>query len=194
MYSQPRAWHQLCGAFATVMVDYLKAQVEAGVQALQIFDSWAGALGRLDYREFAMPHTRPNLRGAARRRASRSSISASAPPQSCRDLARDRRRRRRRRLASAARRCVDDRRIDRGIQGNLDPTLLLGPPDRLLAAADDVLRRAAGRPGHIFNLGHGILPETPVEHVQALARHVHAFALPALDSVELAPLSGASCT
>ena len=66
---------------------------------------------------------------------------------------------------------------NRGIQGNLDPTLLLGPPDRLLAAADDVLRRAAGRPGHIFNLGHGILPETPVEHVQALARHVHEYAL-----------------
>jgi len=66
---------------------------------------------------------------------------------------------------------------NRGIQGNLDPTLLLGPPDRLLAAADDVLRRAAGRAGHIFNLGHGILPETPVEHVQALARHVHEHAL-----------------
>ena len=66
---------------------------------------------------------------------------------------------------------------NRGIQGNLDPTLLLGPADRLLAAADDVLRRAAGRAGHIFNLGHGILPETPVEHVQTLARHVHEYAL-----------------
>ena len=62
---------------------------------------------------------------------------------------------------------------DRGIQGNLDPTLLLGPDDRLLAAADDILRRAGGRPGHIFNLGHGILPNTSLEHVQALARHVH---------------------
>ncbi len=62
---------------------------------------------------------------------------------------------------------------DRGIQGNLDPTLLLGPLDRIFAATDDVLARAGGRPGHIFNLGHGILPSTPLEHVQALARYVH---------------------
>src|SRR4029077_19213718 len=61
----------------------------------------------------------------------------------------------------------------RAVQGNLDPTLLLGPVDRMFAAADDVLARAGGRPGHIFNLGHGILPSTPVEHVRALARHVH---------------------
>ena len=62
---------------------------------------------------------------------------------------------------------------DRAIQGNLDPTLLLGPLDRALAATDDILERAAGGPGHIFNLGHGILPSTPVEHVQAIARYVH---------------------
>ena len=62
---------------------------------------------------------------------------------------------------------------DRAIQGNLDPTLLLGPPDRLMAGVDDVLARAAGRPGHIFNLGHGILPPTPLENVQAVARYVH---------------------
>jgi uroporphyrinogen decarboxylase len=62
---------------------------------------------------------------------------------------------------------------DRAVQGNLDPTLLLGPLDRVFAAADDVLARAGGRPGHIFNLGHGILPATPLEHVQALARYVH---------------------
>jgi uroporphyrinogen decarboxylase len=64
---------------------------------------------------------------------------------------------------------------DRAVQGNLDPTLLLGPRSRLLAGAADVLRRAAGRPGHIFNLGHGILPTTPVEEVQALARFVHEY-------------------
>jgi uroporphyrinogen decarboxylase len=63
--------------------------------------------------------------------------------------------------------------FDRAIQGNLDPTLLLGPIDRAIEGSDDVLMRADGRPGHIFNLGHGILPSTPVEHVQALARHVH---------------------
>jgi uroporphyrinogen decarboxylase len=69
--------------------------------------------------------------------------------------------------------------FDRAVQGNLDPTLLLGPQDRLFARADDVLRRAGGRPGHIFNLGHGVLPATSLEQVQALAKHVHAYKLPA---------------
>jgi uroporphyrinogen decarboxylase len=64
---------------------------------------------------------------------------------------------------------------DRGIQGNLDPVRLLGPTHSLFAAADDVLHRANGRAGHIFNLGHGVLPNTPLENVQALAKHVHAF-------------------
>ena len=63
--------------------------------------------------------------------------------------------------------------FDRAIQGNLDPTLLLAPLDRILTATDEVLERAGGRPGHIFNLGHGILPMTPVEHVQAVAQYVH---------------------
>jgi uroporphyrinogen decarboxylase len=63
--------------------------------------------------------------------------------------------------------------FDRAIQGNLDPTLLLAPLDRILTATDEVLERAAGRVGHIFNLGHGILPMTPVEHVQAVAQYVH---------------------
>jgi uroporphyrinogen decarboxylase len=63
--------------------------------------------------------------------------------------------------------------FDRAVQGNLDPTVLLGPLDRIFRAADDVLARAGGRSGHVFNLGHGILPSTPVEHVQALARYVH---------------------
>jgi uroporphyrinogen decarboxylase len=65
--------------------------------------------------------------------------------------------------------------FDRAVQGNLDPTLLLGPGDRLLNGAAEVLERVAGRPGHIFNLGHGILPETKVERVEALARYVHAY-------------------
>ena len=63
--------------------------------------------------------------------------------------------------------------FDRAVQGNLDPTVLLGPLDRIFAKTDEVLEEAAGRPGHIFNLGHGILPMTPVEHVQAVARYVH---------------------
>ena len=176
MYSQPRAWHQLCGAFATVMIDFLKAQVEAGVQALQIFDSWAGALGRLDYREFAMPHSArifEELRGVGVP-IIHFGVGTTAILRDLAETGGDV-------VGVDWRLPLDDAWAivgsNRGIQGNLDPTLLLGPPDRLLAAADDVLRRAAGRAGHIFNLGHGILPETPVEHVQALARHVHEHSL-----------------
>ena len=176
MYSQPRAWHQLCGAFATVMIDFLKAQVEAGVQALQIFDSWAGALGRLDYREFAMPHSArifEELRGVGVP-IIHFGVGTTAILRDLAETGGDV-------VGVDWRLPLDDAWTivgsNRGIQGNLDPTLLLGPPDRLLAAADDVLRRAAGRAGHIFNLGHGILPETPVEHVQALARHVHEHSL-----------------
>jgi uroporphyrinogen decarboxylase len=177
MYSQPEAWHRLCGRFAAMMADYLRAQVEAGAQALQVFDSWAGALGRADYREFALPHSVriftairdldvPVIHFGV-------GTTAILPD-----------------LAEAGGDVIGvDWRLPldeawtilgpgRGIQGNLDPTLLLGPPDRLLAAADDVLARAAGRPGHVFNLGHGILPDTPVEHVQALARRVHEHTLP----------------
>jgi uroporphyrinogen decarboxylase len=176
MYSQPRAWHQLCGAFATVMIDFLKAQVEAGVQALQIFDSWAGALGRLDYREFAMPHSArifQELRGVGVP-IIHFGVGTTAILRDLAETGGDV-------VGVDWRLPLDDAWTivgsNRGIQGNLDPTLLLGPPDRLLAAADDVLRRAAGRAGHIFNLGHGILPETPIEHVQALARHVHEHSL-----------------
>ena len=176
MYSQPRAWHQLCGAFATVMIDFLKAQVEAGVQALQIFDSWAGALGRLDYREFAMPHSArifQELRGVGVP-IIHFGVGTTAILRDLAETGGDV-------VGVDWRLPLDDAWTivgsKRGIQGNLDPTLLLGPPDRLLAAADDVLRRAAGRAGHIFNLGHGILPETPIEHVQALARHVHEHSL-----------------
>ena len=177
MYSEPEAWHRLCGRFASSMADYLRAQVESGAQALQIFDSWAGALGRADYREFAMPHTArifAELRDIGVPVIHFGVGTTAILPD----------------LAEAGGDVVGvDWRLpldeawailgsNRGIQGNLDPTLLLGPVDRMFAAADDVLARAAGRPGHIFNLGHGILPSTPVEHVQALARRVHEFRIP----------------
>lgn len=172
MYSEPRAWHRLCDHFATLIVDYLRAQVEAGVQALQIFDSWAGALGRSDYREFAWPHTKKifdALDGAGVPLIHFGVGTAAILP----DLA----------DAGGDVIGVDWRQPldqawsivgkDRAVQGNLDPCLLLGPTDRLLAAADDVLMRAGGRAGHIFNLGHGILPGTPLERVQELTHHVH---------------------
>ena len=172
MYSQPAAWHRLCRSFADMMADYLTAQIEAGVQAVQIFDSWAGALGRADYREFARPHTTRIF----------SALKGSGVPLihfgvGTTAILRD--------IADAGgdvvgvdwRQPLDEAwetiGYDRAVQGNMDPTLLLGPEDRLFAGADDVLRRANGRPGHVFNLGHGVLPDTPLERVQALARHVH---------------------
>jgi uroporphyrinogen decarboxylase len=172
MYSHPDAWHKLCDRFAAIMSDYLRAQVEAGAQALQIFDSWAGALGRSDYREFAQPHTKrifDALRGTGVPLI-HFGVGTTA-------ILRD--------MAEAGgdvigldwRQPLDEGWStvghDRGVQGNLDPALLLGPVDRVLTAADDVLRRAGGKPGHIFNLGHGVLADTPLQHVQALARRVH---------------------
>jgi uroporphyrinogen decarboxylase len=172
MYSQPEAWHRLCGLLAATMADYLAAQVEAGVQAFQLFDSWAGALSRSDYREFAMPHTK-TIFDAGRQTGVpliHFGVGTSAILRDMADAGGDV-------IGLDWRLPLDDAWAivghDRAVQGNLDPTTLLGPENRLLAGADDVLRRAGGRPGHIFNLGHGVLPTTPIERVQELARHVH---------------------
>lgn len=172
MYGAPAAWHRLCELLADVVADYLIAQIEAGVNAVQLFDSWVGALNARDYREFILPHTRrifdrlatfdvPTIHFGVGTGAILTELREAGGHV----------------IGADWRIPLDDawERIgfDRAIQGNLDPTLLLGPIDRALAAADDVLERAGGRAGHIFNLGHGILPSTPVEHVQALARYVH---------------------
>jgi uroporphyrinogen decarboxylase len=171
MYAQPQAWHKLCGRFAELIADYMRAQVEAGAQAIQIFDSWAGALGRNDYREFALPHTRTifeRLRDVGVPLI-HFGVGATAILEDLAEAGGDV-------IGVDWRQPLDEawaRIPDRAIQGNLDPTLLLGPRERLFAATDDVLSRAAGRPGHIFNLGHGVLPPTPLAHVQELARYVH---------------------
>jgi uroporphyrinogen decarboxylase len=174
MYSNPKAWHRLCDKLASVVADYLTAQVHAGVQAVQVFDSWVGALNSADYREFAMPHTKrifdtvkdlgvPTIHfGTGTASILREMREAGG------DV-----------IGADWRIPLDEawERIgsDRAIQGNLDPTLLLAPIERMLRGADAVLARAAGRVGHIFNLGHGILPMTSLEHVQVLARHVHQY-------------------
>jgi uroporphyrinogen decarboxylase len=174
MYSQPHAWHRLCDRFAAVISEYMTAQVEAGVQALQIFDSWAGALGRIDYREFALPHS-SRIFSALRNTGVpviHFGVNTAAILRDITEAGGDV-------IGLDWRLPLDEAWSivghDRGVQGNLDPTLLLGPPDRLFARADDVLRRAGGRPGHIFNLGHGVLPGTSLEQVQALAKHVHDY-------------------
>jgi uroporphyrinogen decarboxylase len=172
MYAEPHAWHRLCERLAALMISYLQAQVEAGAQALQVFDSWAGALGRSDYREFALPHTRrifdalagtgvPLIHFGVGTAAILTDFAQAGGDVVGVDW---------RQPIDHAWCAIGD---DRGIQGNLDPCLLLGPTDRLLAAADDILKRVDRKPGHIFNLGHGVLPSTPLDHVQLLARHVH---------------------
>ncbi|MGH9348624.1 MAG: uroporphyrinogen decarboxylase [Vicinamibacterales bacterium] len=171
MYGHPGAWHRLCARFAGVAGDYLVAQIEAGVDAVQVFDSWVGALNPADYREFAQPHTKRIFEIVGPRVPTIHFGTGTATLlELLRDAGGDV-------IGIDWRIPLDDawQRIghDHAVQGNLDPTLLLGPTGRMLDAAGDVLARAAGRPGHIFNLGHGILPSTPPEHVQILARHVH---------------------
>jgi uroporphyrinogen decarboxylase len=172
MYGHPEAWHRLCDRLAAMVGDYLVAQIEAGVDAVQVFDSWVGALNASDYREFVQPHTRRifDIIGG-RVPTIHFGTGTATLLEDLRDAGGDV-------IGLDWRIPLDEgwRRIGhkRAVQGNLDPTLLLGPTSRVIDAADDVLARAAGRPGHIFNLGHGILPSTPAEHVQMLARHVHS--------------------
>ena len=172
MYGHPDAWHRLCGKFATVVGDYLNAQIDAGVNAVQVFDSWVGALSPADYEEFVLPHTRRIFESVNGRVPTIHFGTGTATLlEHLRDAGGD--------VIGVDWRIPIDtawERIgaDRAVQGNLDPTLLLGPAGRLLDAAEDVLTRVGARPGHIFNLGHGILPSTPLEHVQMLARHVHS--------------------
>jgi uroporphyrinogen decarboxylase len=194
MYGAPAAWHRFCDTLADVVSDYLTAQIDAGVDAVMVFDSWVGALNTADYREFILPHTKKifdrvracraeagaESGGDMRARSVEGSgggvptihfgVGTGSILADMRDAGGDV-------IGADWRTPLDDAwdRIgpERAIQGNLDPTLLLGPLDRIFAATDEVLARAGGRPGHIFNLGHGILPSTPVEHVQALARYVH---------------------
>ena len=172
MYSQPRAWHQLCDHLATVIAEYMRAQVEAGAQAIQIFDSWAGALGQSDYREFALPHTRRIFTALTDTGVPliHFGVGAYAILDDLAEAGGD--------VIGLDWRAPLDRAwarlgSERAVQGNLDPAVLLGPVDRIFASASDVLRRAGNRPGHIFNLGHGVLPGTPLERVQELARYVH---------------------
>lgn len=172
MYGHPEDWHRLCALFADLVADYLLAQIDAGVNAVQVFDSWVGALNSRDYREFILPHTRRIFEALATRDVPtiHFGVGTGSILRDIREAGGD--------VIGADWRSPIDQAWDaigpdRGVQGNLDPTLLFGPVERVFAAADDILERVGGRPGHIFNLGHGILPSTPVEHVQALAHYVH---------------------
>jgi uroporphyrinogen decarboxylase len=173
MYHQPAAWHALLDKLADATAAFLCAQVRAGAQVVQLFDSWVGCLAPQDYRTYVLPHSQRVM--AALRRLGAPVIHFGTGTAT---------------LLEAMRQAGGDvigvdwripldeawQRLgsDVGIQGNFDPVALLAPLPEIERRVEDILRRAAGRPGHIFNLGHGILPETPVEHVVAVAELVHA--------------------
>ena len=172
MYGHPDAWHRLCERLASMVADYLTAQIDAGVDAVQVFDSWVGVLGPADYREFAMPHTGRIFEAIGRRVPTiHFGTGTAAILHELREAGGD--------VIGVDWRIPIDvawERLgfDRAVQGNLDPTLLLGPTHRMFSRTDEILAGVARRAGHVFNLGHGILPSTPVEHVQLLAQYVHS--------------------
>jgi len=169
MYSEPEVWHTLMEKLADAFSLYVAACVRAGADLIQLFDSWVGALSVADYREFVAPYSArvldavdvPTIHfatGDAHLLEERALVGGDVIGIDWRvslDVAWER---------------IGD---DRGIQGNLDGAVLLGPWDRVEAGTRDVLERASGRPGHIFNLGHGVHQETPVENVKALVDIVH---------------------
>ena len=173
MYQQPGAFFELLDKLASTQIDYLRAQVAAGAQAIQLFDSWVGALAPQDYEERVLPHTRRIFEETADLGVPR--IHFGTGTSELLEL-----------IASAGCDVVSlDWRIgldagwarvgELGVQGNLEPAVLLGPRALVEDRARDVLRRAAGRPGHVFNLGHGVPPEATIENLQALVETVHAW-------------------
>ncbi len=166
MYQEPAVWHALLEKLAQTFAAYTLAQAEAGADAVQLFDSWVGALSPADYAEFAAPwsaHVLTELREAGVPSIHFGTGAVALLPA----------------MADAGGDVIGlDWRIpldegwklageDRAVQGNLDPATLLGPWDRIELAARDILTRAGGRPGHVFNLGHGVLPST---HPDVLGR------------------------
>jgi uroporphyrinogen decarboxylase len=187
MYGEPCLWHKLMATLTEVVVRYLREQIAAGAEAVQLFDSWLGLLGPVEYEALVLPYTK-RIFGSLRGRAP--TIHFSTGTTSLLPL-----------IGSVGsdivsvdwRLPLDDawRQIGfhKGIQGNLDPALLLATDEAVTAGALDVLRRAGGRPGHVFNLGHGILPQTspaPLERlVYLIHEHAPSFASSALDSAAI---------
>ncbi len=172
MLEAPEVFHALMKRLSDVLADYIEAQIRAGAQAVQVFDSWVGELNAADYESFVLPHSQKVLA-----RASQAGVPVIHFGTNTSHLLRAMKRAGGDVIGLDWRIALDDgRRIlgeDVAVQGNLDPAALFAPIPELKRRARDVLERAAGQPGHIFNLGHGILPGTPVDHVRALVDFVH---------------------
>ncbi len=177
MYRDPQTWHLLMSKLAQVIAAYLVAQIEAGAQAVQLFDSWVGALGPDDYRQYVLPYSRAILQAV--KASGAPAIHFGTDTATLLPL-----------LKEAGGDVIGlDWRVnldrgwetvgfDRAVQGNLDPAALFAPRADLERRVRRILDQAARRPGHIFNLGHGILQETPVENVKAVVEMVHEFSQP----------------
>jgi uroporphyrinogen decarboxylase len=172
MAAAPDLWQSLMETFTAVTLDYLRAQVHAGAQAIQLFDSWVGALSPEDYRAYVLPYVRYIFDGLADLGIPR--IYFGTGTAGMLSLFR----------GSGADVVGVDWRIELGhaweqlgldlaIQGNLDPVLLMAPSNVLAKRVRHILAQAGGRPGHIFNLGHGVLPQTPVDNVKFVVDLVH---------------------
>lgn len=171
MYNDKGAWHEMMARISRALIKYLNAQIAAGAQTVQLFDSWVGCLSPDDYREYVLPHSRDVIRsltpgvpvihfgtGTAALLELMTEAGGDVIGFDWRV-----------RLDEAWKRVG----FDRAVMGNLDPVALFSTTGHLRNEAQRILKEAGGRPGHIFNLGHGILPETPVENVQALVELVH---------------------
>ena len=171
MYNDPGAWHAMMSLISASLVKYLNAQIEAGAQAVQLFDSWVGCLNADDYRDFVLPHTRAVIQNITPGvPVIHFGTGTAALLELMREAGGDV-------IGFDWRVRLDEawQRVghDVAVMGNLDPVALFANREELLAHAKRVINQAGGRPGHIFNLGHGILPETPVENVIALVEFVH---------------------
>jgi uroporphyrinogen decarboxylase len=174
MYSAPEVWHALMDRLSNVLVDYLIAQIRAGAQAVQVFDSWVGALSPQDYENFVLPYSQTVLAAAQEENVPVIHFGTNTAT-----------------LLPLMKRAGGDVLgldwripLDEGwalvgediaVQGNLDPALLFAPRPEIKKRVHDILQRAGGRPGHIFNLGHGILQHTPVDNVKAVVDMVHEY-------------------
>ena len=172
MYDNPAFLHKLLDKITTTIINYLEMQINAGVHAVQLFDTWAGSLDPVDYQEFALPYTERVIKGT--KKTGCPIILFANGVSSILEFMGN----------SGADVAGLDWRIDIGdarkrvgnmvaLQGNLDPCVLYARPPVIKKYAKNILDRYGSGPGHIFNLGHGILPDTPVEHAQALIEIVH---------------------
>jgi uroporphyrinogen decarboxylase len=171
MYRDAGAWQGLMEHLARNLARYVNGQIAAGVQAIQIFDTWVGCLGPADYREFALPYTRLMIEGITPGTpVIHFGTGTSTLLEAMREAGGD--------IMGIDSHVELDEAWARlggsvGVQGNLDPVVLYADQPYIRSRAHRVLRQAAGRPGHIFNLGHGLLPDTPYENVVALVEMVH---------------------